>query len=98
MSSISKASVTTWLIERVAFYVERDPAEIDPTRQLAMYGMDSVYSLGLAGDIEERFDITLDATVVWDNPTIDAIADHVLSHVDQGDLSDISPPERDSSP
>lgn len=79
MSSITRDAVTDWLIERVAFYVERDPGEIDPTKQLVIYGMDSLYTLGLAGDIEERFGIRFDATAVWDHPTIEAITDHLVA-------------------
>ncbi|MEV4757002.1 acyl carrier protein [Micromonospora sp. NPDC049559] len=78
MPSITRTALTDWLVERVAYYVERDPAEIDPTRQLTIYGMDSVYTLGLAGDIEEEFGVPVDPTVAWDNPTIEAIADYVL--------------------
>lgn len=41
--------------------------------------MDSVYTLGLASDIEEEFGVPLDATIAaWDNPTIEAISDYVL--------------------
>lgn len=77
MSTVDRATVTTWLIERVAFYVEREPSDIDPTKHLAMYGMDSLYALGLAGDVEDEYGIDLDAAVVWDHPTIEAIAAYV---------------------
>lgn len=78
MTTISRDTVTKWLVERIAYYVERNPAEIEADTPLASYGVDSVYALGLTGDIEEEFGVTLDATVVWDNPTINAIVAHIL--------------------
>jgi len=62
-----------WLTNRVAEYLRRPAAEIDPGRQLADYGLESVYALALCGDIEDHLDIRLDETVVWDYPTIDRL-------------------------
>lgn len=74
MTSIDRDTAITWLTERVASYVERDAAKIAPDRNLPAYGIDSVYAFGLAGDIEEEFGAAVDVTLVWDNPTIEAIA------------------------
>jgi acyl carrier protein len=79
MTSIDRDKVVAWLTERVAFYVERDPAEIEPDKNLLTYGIDSVYALGIAGDVEEEFGTPVDATLVWDNPTIAAIATAVTA-------------------
>jgi acyl carrier protein len=83
--SLSVEDVTAWLIERVAVYLQRDPAEIDPREPLAEYGLDSVAALSLCGDVEEDFDIVLDPTAAWDYPTATAFAEHVLKELASAD-------------
>lgn len=74
----TRESLTTWLSERIALYLRRQPAEIDPLVPLAEYGLDSVAAFSLCGDIEEDFDFVLEPTAAWDYPTVQALADHLL--------------------
>ncbi|GAA4715829.1 acyl carrier protein [Phytohabitans rumicis] len=62
-----------WLVERVAEFTERDPATIDPAAPLAGFGLDSVYALALCGEIEDHLGVTLEPTIVWDHPSVDAL-------------------------
>jgi acyl carrier protein len=73
--------LTAWLIARVAVYLQRDPEEIDPREPLAEYGLDSVASLSLCGDVEEDFDVILDPTAAWDYPTATAFAEHLFKEL-----------------
>ncbi|MEU8389532.1 acyl carrier protein [Micromonospora sp. NPDC048843] len=73
-SEQSPDELRTWLIDRVAVYVERPADAIDPTVPLGEYGLDSVLALAMASDIEDHLKITVDATVLWDHPTIDELA------------------------
>ncbi|MER5640638.1 acyl carrier protein [Kitasatospora sp. NPDC002227] len=59
-----------WLLERLACYLERPAAAIDPDEPLAEYGMDSVCALSLCGDLEEVFGLEVDQTLLWDHPTV----------------------------
>lgn len=63
-----------WLTDRVADYLECSAERIDRSVPLGEYGLDSVLALAVAGEIEDHLDITLDPTVLWDYPTIDALA------------------------
>jgi acyl carrier protein len=77
MTAGASDALRDWLIEQVAFYLEKDRAEIDTSVTLTQYGLDSVYAFVLCGDIEERFNITVEPTVAWDYPTIDALAGYI---------------------
>ncbi|MFC5906026.1 acyl carrier protein [Streptacidiphilus monticola] len=78
VSTHTNESLTVWLVDRIAVYLRRSSAEIDPTVPLAEYGLDSVAALSLCGDIEEDFDLVLEPTVAWDYPTVEALAGHLL--------------------
>lgn len=71
-------SLTTWLAERIALYLKRQPADIDPDVPLAEYGLDSIAALSLCGDIEDEFDLVIEPTAAWDYPTIHALAGHLV--------------------
>ncbi len=79
------ASLTVWLVDRIAVYLRRSPGEIDPSVPLAEYGLDSVAALSLCGDIEEDFDLVLEPTVAWDYPTIEALSAHLLESLSEGE-------------
>jgi acyl carrier protein len=68
------ARMQAWLTERVAYYVERHPGDIDAGEPLASYGLDSVYAFALCGDIEDEFKLNVEPTLVWDFGTIAALA------------------------
>ena len=67
-------SIERWLIERVAFYLERPVSAVDPAVPLAEAGFDSVSAVSLCGDVEFEWEIDADPTLVFDYPTIDALA------------------------
>jgi acyl carrier protein len=77
MTAEASDALREWLIDQVALYLGTDRAEIDTSVTLTRYGLDSVYAFVLCGDIEERFNITVEPTVAWDYPTIDALAEYV---------------------
>ncbi|MEH1166477.1 acyl carrier protein [Micromonospora sp. CPCC 205539] len=76
MTTFQARALRTWLIDRIAYYLECESALINPTRSLADYGLDSVLALTLCGDLEDRLGIRLEPTVVWDHPTVDELVAH----------------------
>ncbi|MEU4794394.1 acyl carrier protein [Streptomyces sp. NPDC023327] len=67
-------SLSAWLIDCVADHLERPAAGIDTGVPLSDYGLDSVYVLAVAAELEDHLDISLDPTVMWHNPTIDGLS------------------------
>ena len=72
-----KAEIAAWLTERIAYFLEKQPSDIDPDVELVELGLDSVYALTLCGDIEERFGLAVEPTLPWDYPTVHALAGHL---------------------
>lgn len=77
----STESLTTWLAERIALYLKREPADIDPDVPLAEYGLDSVAALSLCGDIEDDFGLEMEPTIAWDYPTVQALVGHLMEEL-----------------
>jgi acyl carrier protein len=73
--------IAEWLTHQVADYLSMEPADVEADVPLAEYGLDSVFALGICGDIEERFDITVEPTLAWDYPTVGLIAEFVHSEI-----------------
>ncbi|WP_149824438.1 type I polyketide synthase [Streptomyces tailanensis] len=80
----SATSVTTahgvrdWLASAVAEAAGLDPLTVDPHRPIAEFGLGSRQLVTLAVDLSERIGRTLDPSLVYDHPTIEAIAEAVL--------------------
>ncbi|MCQ8773593.1 acyl carrier protein [Streptomyces telluris] len=73
-----------WLLGLVAEHVQLPREDIASHVPLSDYGLDSVYALSVAAEIEDRFGIDVDPTMMWDNPTIDALVEAVSKELAQG--------------
>ncbi|MFJ5721476.1 acyl carrier protein [Streptomyces sp. NPDC093149] len=74
-------AISSWLVDRVSYYLERPASEIDEGVQLAEMGLDSVYVFTLCGDIEDRFGLVVEPTMAWDHPTVEAITAHLVAEL-----------------
>ncbi|MDW5329453.1 acyl carrier protein [Plantactinospora sp. KLBMP9567] len=73
----SVEAIRTWLVGRIAFYLQRPAEEIDADAPLVEIGLDSVYAMTLSGDVEERFDLEVEPTMAWDHPNVNALAGYL---------------------
>ncbi|MBL1111436.1 acyl carrier protein [Streptomyces sp. 110] len=76
-------SLREWLTNCVASHLERPADTIDTSVRLSDYGLDSLYVLSVAGELEDHLDISLDPTLLWDNPTIDALSEALAKELAQ---------------
>ncbi|GAA2300405.1 acyl carrier protein [Actinomadura sp. NPDC048955] len=74
----STDELRTWLIQRIAEYLEKDAAEIDTEATFEAQGLDSMAALTLCDDIEDQMGLVVEPTLAWDHPTIDKLADFLI--------------------
>jgi aryl carrier-like protein len=67
-----------WLTTKVAGYLNVSPNTIDIDTPLADFGIDSVMAMTLCADLHEE-GFPVDTTIVWDHPTINAIATYLIT-------------------
>jgi acyl carrier protein len=66
-----------WLKEYLSQLVGIDRHEIDPQRTFAEYGLESGAMMGLTADLEQWLNAELSTGVLFEHPTIAALAAHV---------------------
>jgi acyl carrier protein len=79
----NRRPILHWLTNRLASYLEVPTTAIDAMVPLAEMGVDSVHAVSLVGDVELHFDIDVDPTMIFDYPTLSAIAEFISTAVSQ---------------
>ncbi|WP_373142641.1 acyl carrier protein [Mycobacterium marinum] len=77
-SELDERRLADWLIGKVGLYLNMPPGSIDVDLPLPECGIDSAMSLSLCADLQREHGIEVDATIVWDYPTIRAMAAHLM--------------------
>jgi acyl carrier protein len=70
-------AIRAFLLERVADELGLSADDIDPDAPLAQYGLDSAAAVGLSGELAEWLGRRLEPTLLFDHPSIDALARHL---------------------
>ncbi|MEM8530663.1 MAG: amino acid adenylation domain-containing protein [Chloroflexota bacterium] len=74
-------TIRDWLVAQLADIRNINPTSIDLQQPFASYGLSSREAIILSGDLEEWLGISLDATVLWDYPHIDSLAQYLLTRL-----------------
>jgi acyl transferase domain-containing protein/acyl-CoA synthetase (AMP-forming)/AMP-acid ligase II/acyl carrier protein len=76
-TAASMADIRSWLIDRIAAKLRLSRTAIDPRQPLSQLGLDSLSAVQLAGELEEFLKTPLSPVLIYDHPTIDALARHL---------------------
>jgi len=76
----SKQEIIEWLRRAIANEIHVDPVTIAASAKFTELGADSVSLIALTGDLEEWLGQTVLPSMLWDHPTLDALAE-ALSRV-----------------
>ena len=75
----SQAELRRWLLAAVARRINGDPAALDPRERFSRYGVDSIKAAAITAELSEFLRRPLPRTLLWDNPSIDAVVRHLTS-------------------
>jgi acyl carrier protein len=67
------------LVLEIADVMSLAADRVDSREPFASYGIASVEAVHLVGKLETWLGLALDPTLLWDHPTIDALAKHLAS-------------------
>ncbi|MGH9361763.1 MAG: beta-ketoacyl synthase N-terminal-like domain-containing protein, partial [Thermoanaerobaculia bacterium] len=92
----SAETLSAWLVERLAAELHLDTRQIDIQAPFAQLGLDSARLVGLSGELEARLGRRLDPTLLYEHPTIAALARHLAGGKESEGLgeerADLPPP------
>ncbi len=64
---MDETTVRAWLVSYIADFCSLQESEIDPDKEFADFGLDSVDAIIIGGALEERFDVEIDASIFLRN-------------------------------
>ncbi len=73
-----KSQIQAWLISQLAQKLEIDANQIDITLPFESYGLDSESAVVLSGELQDLLKCDLEPTLLFDYPTIEAVADYIV--------------------
>ncbi|MBM4070610.1 MAG: AMP-binding protein [Planctomycetes bacterium] len=71
------AAIQAWLVQQIAQRLNLPLNEVDPQTYFPSFGMDSLTAMMLVGDLEEWLGRALIPTLMYDYPSIVALAEHL---------------------
>ncbi len=79
---LSEEVIQDWLIAQLAHRLNIAPTQIDVREPFARYGLASREAVSLVGELEEWLVCELSPTLLWEYPTIKALARHLTGKTD----------------
>lgn len=76
-ATVGAGAIRSFLVERIARRLHLEPAALDSRQPLASFGLDSLSAVQLAGELEEWLQRPLSPVLIYDYPSIDALALHL---------------------
>lgn len=77
----SAKEIQRWFVEYLARLLKTDPQRIDVTVPFENFALDSVTAIGMTGDLEEWLGHSVDPTMVYDYPTIEALSRYLAGEI-----------------
>ncbi|MGF1481206.1 MAG: acyl carrier protein [Cyanophyceae cyanobacterium] len=75
--SPSPEDIQTWIVNYLAELLEEEPEQVDVTLPFEQYGLDSAEAVELSGDLEDWLERKLNPTLLYNYPTIEALAERI---------------------
>ncbi|AKT40598.1 type I polyketide synthase [Chondromyces crocatus] len=77
MRDMTASGLKAWLVARVAAISGSDPHQIDARQRFGRHGIDSLHATRLIAELSTRLERSLSPTLIWEYPTIEALAAHL---------------------
>ena len=74
---LTRTQIEEWLVSYLAETLEIDKNEVDIKVPFTRYGLDSSSAVVMTGDLETFLGLEIEATVPYDYPTIEALAQYL---------------------
>jgi acyl carrier protein len=69
------------MVSHLAGVLEIDADKIDVRKPFKQFGLGSIEGVGMVADLEDWLGISMDASLIWDYPTIASFAEYLANEV-----------------
>ena len=97
-ASRRRALLEQRLVDHVAAVLRQDTERVQTDRPLKEQGLDSMMTVELRDRLENTWGFPLSRTLVWQYPTVNALADHLLTEMQLLDDQPASTPTPETDP
>ena len=77
---MNKNELIAFLKEKIAHTLDCDPASIEADENVHDLGLTSLNAVIISGDVEDKFDVEVNPTVMFENHTIAKIAEEIINN------------------
>jgi acyl-CoA synthetase (AMP-forming)/AMP-acid ligase II/acyl carrier protein len=84
--STTKQSIITWLISKLAMFLDFNPDEVDIHETFAAYGLDSSVAVNITFELGQWLGCDLEPTLFWEYPNIESLAEYLEAEFKHGNL------------
>jgi acyl carrier protein len=89
-----RAEILERVLVEVAVVLREESQRIDPSRPLRELGLDSLMSVELSERLANTLGLATSATLIWQHPSVDALADHFVDlFTPAPEPPDVEPPD-----
>jgi acyl carrier protein len=74
---LDEQAIARWLVGHLSGKLDMAPEQVDPAMTFAEQGVDSMMAIVMSGDLAEWSGRNIDPTVLYEYPTIAALAKYV---------------------
>jgi len=74
---VKENNLEAWLVTKISSLTGVQEKEISVEQPFARFGLDSVAAVSLSGELEDRLGTKLSPRVLYDYPSVKALADHL---------------------
>jgi 8-amino-7-oxononanoate synthase len=78
---INRQHIENWLVHRVAEILMINESEISLTEPFASFGLGSVDSVGITGELEDFLNLNLSPDLLWNYPNIRSLAEFLDNEI-----------------
>jgi acyl carrier protein len=81
-ATLAIEAIQTWMVNQIAKQLSIPATNIKVEEPLTRYGLDSIDSVTIVGDMEEWLDTDLPSTLLWDYPSIAKAARYLVEEME----------------
>ncbi len=79
MNLKTREEIETWLKGRIAKEIKTKPQSVPVNVLFTNFGLDSIVIVTLVTDLEDWLDVSLDPTIFWEYPSIEALGEWLIT-------------------